>query len=106
LGDGSGLELMRHIRCRGGTPGIAVSGYATEADVQQSLDAGFAVHLAKPVTFGMLELAIHQVTAAHRAMSRHGSTRCSCKSEGDALRLPKNSGGGGNCTCHPVCATH
>jgi hypothetical protein len=32
--------------------------------VQQSLDAGFAVHLAKPVTFGMLELAIHQVTAA------------------------------------------
>jgi CheY-like chemotaxis protein len=64
LGDGSGLELMRHVRSRGDTPGIAVSGYATEDDVQQSREAGFAVHLAKPITFAMLESAIHQVTAA------------------------------------------
>jgi CheY-like chemotaxis protein len=64
LGDGSGLELMRHVRSRGDTPGIALSGYATEEDVQQSLAAGFAVHLAKPITSGMLESAIHQVTAA------------------------------------------
>jgi len=65
LGDGSGLELMRYIRASEGghnTPGIALSGYATEEDVQQSLDAGFAVHLAKPVTFATLESAIHQVT--------------------------------------------
>ena len=41
-----------------------MSGYATEEDVRQSLEAGFAVHLAKPITFGMLEWAIHQVTAA------------------------------------------
>src|SRR5262249_38373556 len=33
LGDGSGLELMRHVRSRGDTPGVAVSGYATEDDV-------------------------------------------------------------------------
>jgi CheY-like chemotaxis protein len=63
LGDGSGLELMRQVRSRGDTPGIAVSGYATEDDVRQSLEAGFAVHLAKPITFEMLESAIHQVTA-------------------------------------------
>ena len=48
LGDGSGLELMRHVRSLGDTPGIALSGYATEEDVRQSLEAGFAVHLAKP----------------------------------------------------------
>jgi CheY-like chemotaxis protein len=64
LGDGSGLELMRRIRSRGDTPGIAVSGYATEDDVRQSREAGFAVHLAKPVTMATLEAAIQQVTAA------------------------------------------
>jgi CheY-like chemotaxis protein len=67
LGDGSGLELMRHVRSRGDTPGIAVSGYATEDDVQQSREAGFAVHLAKPVTFAMLESAIQRVTAARKS---------------------------------------
>ena len=64
LGDGSGLELMGKVRSRGYTPGIAFSGYATEDDVGQSREAGFAVHLAKPVTFGTLESAIQQVTAA------------------------------------------
>jgi PAS domain S-box-containing protein len=63
LGDGSGLELMRHVRSLTDTPGIAIIGYATRDDVRQSLEAGFAVHLAKPVTFATLESAIHQVTA-------------------------------------------
>jgi len=70
LGDGSGLELMRYIcasEAGHNTPGIALSGYATEEDVQQSLAAGFTIHLAKPVTLTTLESAIHQVTA--RALS-------------------------------------
>jgi PAS domain S-box-containing protein len=64
LGDGSGLELMRRVRSRDDTPGIAMSGYATEDDVAQSREAGFALHLAKPVTFDALESAMQQVTAA------------------------------------------
>src|SRR5207248_10540852 len=64
LGDGSGLDLMRHVRSLGDTPGIALSGYAAEEDVRQSLEAGFSVHLAKPITFASLESAIHQVKAA------------------------------------------
>jgi PAS domain S-box-containing protein len=64
LGDGSGLELIRHIRARRDIPGIAISGYATEEDVRQSLQAGFTIHLAKPITFATLESAILQVTAA------------------------------------------
>ena len=63
LGDGSGLELMRHIRSLADTPGIALSGYATQDDVRQSLEAGFASHLAKPVTLATLESAIHDFTA-------------------------------------------
>src|SRR5205823_6737000 len=68
LGDGSGLELMRQVRSRGDTPGIALSGYATEDDVRQSQEAGFAVHLAKPMTFAMLESTIHQATGASPRM--------------------------------------
>jgi CheY-like chemotaxis protein len=69
LGDGSGLDLMRHVRSLGDTPGIALSGYATEEDVRQSLAAGFAVHLAKPITFAMLESAIDQVATARHPSS-------------------------------------
>src|SRR6185436_2269046 len=46
LPDGSGYDLMRTVldrRCA--TRGIAVSGYGGEADVQQSLEAGFSEHL-------------------------------------------------------------
>jgi PAS domain S-box-containing protein len=64
LGDGSGLELIRHIRARSKIPGIAISGYATEEDVRQSLQAGFSIHLAKPITLETLEKAIRHVTAA------------------------------------------
>jgi CheY-like chemotaxis protein len=70
LGDGSGLELMGKVRSRGYTPGIAISGYATEEDVRQSREAGFAVHLAKPITFETLESAIHQVAAAQSGGAR------------------------------------
>jgi PAS domain S-box-containing protein len=64
LGDGSGLELIRHIRASSDIPGIAISGYATKEDVRESLQAGFSIHLAKPITYAALESAIRQVTAA------------------------------------------
>jgi CheY-like chemotaxis protein len=47
---------------------VALSGYATKDDVRQSLEAGFAVHLAKPVTLDMLESAIRQVTCPPMAV--------------------------------------
>lgn len=50
LPDGSGLDVMRALRSRGQTlPGIALTGYGQETDVQQSRAAGFAAHLVKPV---------------------------------------------------------
>jgi signal transduction histidine kinase/CheY-like chemotaxis protein len=47
-----GLELMRELRQLGSaqaTPAIALSGYASERDVQAALAAGFNMHVAKPV---------------------------------------------------------
>jgi CheY-like chemotaxis protein len=62
LPDGSGYDLMRTVldrRCT--TRGIAVSGYGAEADVQQSLEAGFSEHLVKPVEFEALRKAIQRL---------------------------------------------
>jgi CheY-like chemotaxis protein len=58
LPDGSGLELMRRL---GPIPGIAVSGYSTEIDLKECLEAGFIDLLAKPVTFSDLEMTIRRV---------------------------------------------
>ncbi len=51
LPDGSGHDLMRQLRQRGHKfPGIALSGYGQEEDIQRSREAGFAAHLTKPAS--------------------------------------------------------
>lgn len=62
LPDGSGLDLMRELRGR--LPGIAVSGFGAPEDIELSLEAGFAMHLTKPIESSRLESAIHKVVAA------------------------------------------
>jgi len=62
LPDGNGYDLMREVlsrRCA--SRGIAVSGYGSERDVQESLEAGFSVHLVKPVAFDTLKDAIKKI---------------------------------------------
>jgi signal transduction histidine kinase/methylmalonyl-CoA mutase cobalamin-binding subunit len=61
LPDGSGQDLMRELVKRHALPGIALSGYGMEEDVRKSLEAGFTVHLTKPVTPQRLRDAIRQV---------------------------------------------
>lgn len=63
LPDGSGLDLMRYLKPRFGIRGIALSGYGTEDDIQQSREAGFEVHLIKPVGFELLRKTLQQVVA-------------------------------------------
>ncbi|MDB6126833.1 MAG: hypothetical protein JWM35_729 [Verrucomicrobia bacterium] len=59
LPDRSGYELMGDLRALyPSLPGIALSGYGMEDDLARSRAAGFASHLVKPVTIGMLEDAI------------------------------------------------
>jgi CheY-like chemotaxis protein len=41
--------------------GIALSGYGLEEDVRRTLEAGFDVHLTKPVHFATLSAAIHDL---------------------------------------------
>jgi CheY-like chemotaxis protein len=65
LPDGTGLELMRHLR-GSGLPAIALSGYGSEDDVRASLEAGFVTHLTKPVDRNRLIAAVQSVGAARR----------------------------------------
>ena len=63
LPDGSGLELMWKLRAVRPVLGIALSGFGSPEDIEQSRSAGFALHLIKPVDFRRLEQAIQEVTA-------------------------------------------
>jgi CheY-like chemotaxis protein len=60
LPDRSGYELMQEMRNRG-VPGIALSGFGMESDVNRARAAGFSEHLTKPINFERLEEAIQQL---------------------------------------------
>jgi PAS domain S-box-containing protein len=64
LPDGSGHDLMRHLRASASVRGIALSGYGMEEDIRKSREAGFLEHLTKPVDPRRLESVITQVLEA------------------------------------------
>src|SRR5881275_283307 len=61
LPDRSGYELMREVRLNKNLPGIALSGFGAEQDVNQARAAGFAEHLTKPINFERLERTIQNL---------------------------------------------
>ena len=63
LPDGSGCDLMDTLRARGGPPGIALSGYGMESDIDKTRQAGFSEHLIKPVAIDRLEEAMQRLLA-------------------------------------------
>ncbi|MGH8021574.1 MAG: hybrid sensor histidine kinase/response regulator [Opitutaceae bacterium] len=64
LPDGSGYELMDHLRENHGLRGIALSGYGMESDIARAKASGFVLHLTKPVRVQALESALAQVFGA------------------------------------------
>ncbi len=63
LPDGTGTELMTYLHAISRIPGIAISGFGMNGDIEKSIDAGFAEHLVKPVKMENLEAAIDRVMA-------------------------------------------
>jgi CheY-like chemotaxis protein len=63
LPDGTGYDLMRQLLSSGrnGMKGIALSGFAMDDDVKQSLEAGFEQHVRKPVNFERLQNLLEQM---------------------------------------------
>jgi CheY-like chemotaxis protein len=44
-------------------PGIAISGFGNNGDIERSLQAGFSEHLIKPIKLDDLEAAIERAIA-------------------------------------------
>ena len=68
--DGSGIDVMRHMEPAPTVGAIAMSGFAMETDFLRSREAGFHIHLTKPVEFAVLERAIGEISNGKR---RRGS---------------------------------
>jgi two-component system CheB/CheR fusion protein len=49
---------MMRFRERGGSAGIAISGFGQEEDLRRSERAGFATHLVKPIDIDVLRREI------------------------------------------------
>ena len=64
LPDGSGMELMTQLQAISKMPGIAISGFGNNGDIERSLQAGFCEHLIKPVKLEKLEAAMERAIAA------------------------------------------
>ncbi len=64
LPDGTGIDVLQHLRRSVGIPAIALSGYGMEEDIQRSREAGFAEHLVKPINIHQLHRLINQLLVA------------------------------------------
>ena len=61
LGDGTGLELLSLLGPGRSVPAIALTGYGSEEDRKMCLEAGFEMHIVKPVQTRQLSEAIRSV---------------------------------------------
>jgi len=64
LPERNGFELMRELRARHGLLGIALTGFGLDEDIRKGRDAGFIIHMTKPVDFAKLDDAIQTVGQA------------------------------------------
>ena len=64
LPDGSGLDLVGPLSRLTKSPAIALSGYGMPDDARKSTEAGFVVHLTKPVAVERLWATLDRVMAS------------------------------------------
>jgi CheY-like chemotaxis protein len=61
LPDGDGYLLMRELQERYGLKGIALTGYDMEDDIKLSKEAGFSIHIVKPIRASILDKALESM---------------------------------------------
>ena len=59
----SGLELLRQLQLAPGTPAVAMSGYGSDSDREETKRAGFTEHLVKPVAPAQLRAVVTRLLA-------------------------------------------
>lgn len=78
LPEADGYEFIQRLRDSGEfahTPVIALTGYAMESDRQRVTEAGFDLHLSKPIDPELLLAAIHKLRARQTAVSASGGAQ-------------------------------
>jgi signal transduction histidine kinase/ActR/RegA family two-component response regulator len=68
LPDGTGFDLMRDLRTKTNRPAIALTGFGMESDVKASEEAGFDLHLTKPIDIDQLLAAIEGLSSRVRRL--------------------------------------
>jgi len=63
LPDISGHDLVRQVKKIRKVPAVAISGFGSAADIQNSLEAGFYAHLTKPLDFALLHATIQKAAS-------------------------------------------
>jgi signal transduction histidine kinase len=63
LPDGNGSDLMADLKEKYGMRGVALTGYGMEEDIDRSRNAGFTVHLTKPILVQSLDKALAELNS-------------------------------------------
>jgi two-component system, sensor histidine kinase len=68
-----GYEVASRLRAAGNTSTlVALTGYGQKEDIERALNAGFNVHLAKPVQFAKLEEILRSITTSKPSSTANG----------------------------------
>lgn len=62
LPDGNGYDLVREAKRKQQLKAVALSGFGTEADIRNSLEAGFDYHVTKPIDVNGLRSLLQKIT--------------------------------------------
>jgi len=63
LPDGTGYEVISRAGGKRPTKAVAITGFGTEEDIRRSKEAGFDLHLVKPIDLHELQTVLHKVEA-------------------------------------------
>ena len=73
LPDGTGWDFMKYVKKNCPRPGIALTGFGADADVQTSGESGYSAHLTKQISFDLLLRTVGEIQRDVRSPTRSES---------------------------------
>ena len=63
LPDGTGYEVIAEAKRKRRIKSVAITGFGSEEDIRRSKEAGFDLHLVKPIDLHELQTVLDQMAA-------------------------------------------